>query len=152
MLSRIRRFVQRQRSELVNLLNRKVTRVTLAVLAVMAIFGLCATASAASVSSGIALSSIASHVQDTVKYFSSILSDIALVAGIGFVLAALFKFHQHKQNPTQVPISQGVTLLIVGSALLIFPYILTTAKSAVFGSASVANLTGSDISTIIGSS
>jgi hypothetical protein len=30
----------------------------------------------------------------------NLLIGLSLIAGIGFVIAALFKFHQHKQNPT----------------------------------------------------
>ncbi len=117
----------------------------------LSLIGCYSVASAASAASGISLSVIATNIATTIGYFSTILTDIALVAGIGFVLAALFKFHQHKQNPTQVQISQGVTLLIIGAALLIFPYILTTAKKAVFGSATVAKLSGGAIQGIIGS-
>jgi hypothetical protein len=32
---------------------------------------------------------------------SKVLQKISLVAGLGFIVASLFKFHQHKQNPHQ---------------------------------------------------
>ena len=37
------------------------------------------------------------------------LSALSLVAGLGFIIAAFFKFHQHKQNPTQLVLGMGVS-------------------------------------------
>lgn len=103
-----------------------------------------------SLSEGIALSSITANVNTTVSEMAKILTDIALIAGIGFILASLFKFHQHKLNPTQIPISQGVTLLLIGAALTLFVVMLPTAKRAVFGSAPMATIGGSQMTDIIG--
>jgi len=111
-----------------------------------------AEAALAGVTQGIALSSIASNVDTSVKELSTVFSDISLIAGVGFVMASFFKFHQHKLNPTQVPISQGVTLLLIGAGLIIFPSILPTAKRAIFGSgAEIAKVGGGQIHSIIGS-
>ncbi|WP_423064275.1 type IV secretion protein IcmD [Candidiatus Paracoxiella cheracis] len=109
-------------------------------------------AALAGVTQGIALSSIASNVDTSVKEISTVISDISLIAGVGFVMASFFKFHQHKLNPTQVPISQGVTLLLIGAGLIIFPSVLPTAKRAIFGSgAEIAKVGGGQIHSIIGS-
>lgn len=106
----------------------------------------------ASITGGIALSSIASNVDTSVKELSTVFVDIALIAGVGFVMASFFKFHQHKLNPTQVPISQGVTLLLIGAGLILFPTMLPTAKRALFGSAAqIAKIGGGQIHSIIGS-
>jgi intracellular multiplication protein IcmD len=102
--------------------------------------------------SGIALSSIASNIDKSVGQLSTVLSDISLIAGVGFVMASFFKFHQHKLNPTQVPLSQGITLLLIGAGLILFPTMLPTAKRAVFGSAAaIAKVGGGQIHSIIGS-
>jgi hypothetical protein len=37
------------------------------------------------------------HSVDT----SKVLQKISIVAGVGFIIAGFFKFHQHKQNPQQ---------------------------------------------------
>lgn len=123
-------------------------------LIVFSVFGvLFAGAALASVTSGIALSSIASNVDTSVEQLATVLSDVSLIAGVGFVMASFFKFHQHKLNPTQVPISQGVTLLLIGAALVLFPTMLPTAKRALFGSsAQIAKVGGQQINSIIGSS
>lgn len=117
------------------------------------VVGVFFTASAlASTSGGIALSSIAGNIDSSVKQLSTILSDVSLIAGVCFVMASFFKFHQHKLNPTQVPLSQGITLLLIGAGLVLFPTMITTAKTAIFGSgAQVAKIGGGEIHSIIGS-
>ena len=110
-------------------------------------------ANAAAATDGVSLSSITTHVNDTVYQLSKIVTDVALIAGICFVLASFFKFHQHKLNPTQVPISQGITLLLIGTALMVFVVILPTAKRAVFGSAAqISKVGGSGMIALIGGS
>lgn len=101
----------------------------------------------------VSLTSIAKNVDTSVAELATVLSDISLIAGVGFVMASFFKFHQHKLNPTQVPISQGVTLLLIGAGLVLFPTMLPTAKQAIFGkSATIAKVGGGQIHSIIGSS
>ena len=103
------------------------------------------------VKDGFQLSSIATNVDKSVTQLATVLTDIALIAGIGFVMASFFKFHQHKLNPTQVPMSQGVTLLLIGAGLILFPSMLPTAKNALFGpDAKIAKVGGGQISSIIG--
>ena len=121
--------------------------------AVVGLFLVGTTMASGSVSDGIALSSITANVNTTISELSKILTDIALIAGVGFILASLFKFHQHKLNPTQVPISQGVTLLLIGAALTLFVVMLPTAKRAVFGKdAAMATVGGSQMTDVIGAS
>ena len=78
--------------------------------------------------------------------------DVSLIAGIGFVVASFFKFHQHKQNPQQVQMSQGVSLLLIGCGLTLVPLLVPTASVAVMGTAAKkpAQLGGSDIHNLIG--
>lgn len=60
-----------------------------------------------------------------------ILQVCATVAGVGFILTSLFKFDQHKKNPTQIPMGQPLTLLIIGACLLVLPFIVKTLTSSV---------------------
>lgn len=99
---------------------------------------------------GLVLSGVSSQISSTVGHMSVILSNVALIAGIAFVMASFFKFHQHKLNPTQVPLSQGVTLLLIGAGLTLLPLLVPTAKNTVFGtSAKVSTLSGSSMSKLI---
>ncbi len=101
--------------------------------------------------SAVGLTTITSNVNNSVIQMAVILSDIALIAGIGFIMASFFKFHQHKLNPTQIPLSNGLTLLLIGAGLTLFPTMLPTAKKAIFGgNASVSQVGGGDIKNIIG--
>ncbi len=136
------------RTKTMNLLRKMVTPL----LIMASIAGVLFTGAAfASITGGIALSSIAGNVDTSIKELSTVFVDIALIAGVGFVMASFFKFHQHKLNPTQVPISQGVTLLLIGAGLILFPTMLPTAKRAIFGSsAEIAKIGGGQIHSIIG--
>ena len=99
------------------------------------------------------LKTIATNVAKTVVSLAKMLQAIGLIAGIGFIMAAFFKFHQHKLNPTQVSLSQGVTLLLIGAGLTLFPVLIPTAGSTILGkSAEVAHVSGSAIKGIIGGS
>lgn len=129
---------------------RKLKKPIVAFTAVVASLAVGATF-ASYVTSGIPLSELASNVGTTVTELGTVLTDISLISGIGFVLASFFKFHQHKLNPTQVPVSQGVTLLLIGAGLVLFPTMLTTGKRAIFGTqAEIASISGGQISSIIG--
>lgn len=96
--------------------------------------------------------SIAGNVTSTMASAAKIMQSVALVAGIGFIMVSFFKFHQHKQNPTQVPLSQGLAMLVIGAGLVLFPTLIPTAESVITGSTGgTANVSGSTISKLIGS-
>lgn len=88
---------------------------------------------AAAPGEGVTLDSIRTNIDNSVITIASILMDVTLIAGICFILASFFKFHQHKLNPTQVPISQGVSLLVIGTALTGFVMLLPAATKTIFG-------------------
>ena len=105
------------------------------------------------VTAPVSIGTVASTVGQTVLSLGTIISDIALVAGIGFLLASFFKFDQHKKNPTQVPVSQPLTLLILGAALCLFPTIMPLVQTAAFGTQAAKGTVGTaTVSGLIGSS
>lgn len=97
----------------------------------------------------VSISDIATNTGTSMTYVAGLLEDVSLIAGIGFVMASFFKFHQHKLNPQQVPISQGITLLLVGGGLTIFPALLPVGGKALAGSGAqfgqLSDRTGSNI-------
>lgn len=100
----------------------------------------------------VSLSDIQNNVAHSVTETAKILQDMSLIAGIGFIMSSFFKFHQHKLNPTQVPMSQGLSLLIVGGCLTAFPILIPTAGTSILGtSASISQVSGTAISKLIGS-
>lgn len=111
------------------------------------------TNSFAGASQGVELTAVATRISGSIGSIAKILSYVALIAGIGFILASFFKFHQHKLNPTQVPLSQGITLLLIGSGLTLFPVMIPSARNAVVGTgADIGTLSGKAIGSLIGAS
>ncbi len=92
--------------------------------------------------------SIGALAENVVESFSSLAKLItagAYVAGMGFVLGAIFKFKAHKDNPTQIPIGTPIALLFIGAAMLFLPNVMTTAGTTVFtSSGEVGSVSGTD--------
>ncbi len=59
---------------------------------------------------------------------------IAFVSGWGFVIAAIFKFKQVRENPTQVPVSTPFAFLLTAILLIFIPGLMNTSSQTVFGS------------------
>ena len=57
----------------------------------------------------------------------------AYLAGLGFGISAVFKFKQHKDNPTQIPIGTPFALLAVSVVSIFLPSIYVPAGATVFG-------------------
>jgi intracellular multiplication protein IcmD len=127
--------------------NKNVIKGLTKIMAVIAGVAMAGGASAAV--SAIALTELQTNLGHTVGNLAVMLTDISIVAGVGFVMASFFKFHQHKLNPTQVPISQGITLLLVGAGLLLFPVMLPTATKAAFGTTAIGKTSGGAIKGLI---
>jgi intracellular multiplication protein IcmD len=58
---------------------------------------------------------------------------IAFVAGLGFVIASLFKFKQHKDNPTQIPLGTPLALFAIGVILVFLSALFEPAGKTLFG-------------------
>ncbi len=101
--------------------------------------------------SAITLQTIASNISHSLTLVAHMMQSVALISGIGFVLSSFFKFHQHKLNPQQVSISQGVTLLLIGSMLIMFPTLIPTFTSILTGSTGgTATIGGTGLVNLIG--
>jgi intracellular multiplication protein IcmD len=136
------------------MLNKKLSKHTWKVIKLLALGGIlaCSLIGIAQAADYVAVSTISKSVDKTVSQLATVLVDICLIAGIGFVTAAFFKFHQHKQNPQQVQMSQGVSLLLIGCGLTLVPLLIPTGSVAVLGSkgANTAQVGGSAIHGLIG--
>ena len=67
---------------------------------------------------------------------------VAYIAGFGFVIAAIFKFKQHKDNPTQIPMGTPIAMLVIGIALIFLPNIIAPAGYSLFGESATVGGTG----------
>ena len=69
---------------------------------------------------------------------------LAYVSGIGFGISAVFKFKQHKDNPTQIPVGTPFALLGVSCLLIFLPGIYKPAGMTIFGNDDSARAGGFD--------
>ena len=67
------------------------------------------------------IGSIATTITESFEGIGKLILSIAFVAGLGFGVAAIFKFKQHKDNPTQVPVGTPVAMLGISAALVFLP-------------------------------
>lgn len=65
--------------------------------------------------------------------FDQFMLAVAYIAGLGFGVAAIFKFKQVKDNPTQIPISTPFALLGVSTLLVFLPGVIEPAGKTMFG-------------------
>ena len=110
-------------------------KVILSVWAILLLVGSTIALSATCVgNSGIA--SVACTVYNNLSGIAILLLGASYIAGMAFGVGAIVKFKAHKENPTQVPLSQGIVLLFVGAALIGIPsvYKLSTKTLFVTGS------------------
>ena len=100
----------------------------------------------AGASSGdLTLGGMASSITSSFESLTKLITAGSYIAGIAFMIGAIMKFKQHKDNPTNITIGQPVALTFVAAALLFLPTILGIAGATLFGSggASTSGPTGS---------
>ena len=85
-------------------------------------------------SSDLTLGGMASQIIQSFTNLTKLVTAAAYIAGMAFMVGAIFKFKQHKDTPQQVTVGQPVALLLVGAGLLFLPTILGVAGATMFGS------------------
>lgn len=61
------------------------------------------------------------HMTQNMMPFTEFFVGIAFLCGVGFGVAAIFKFKQHKDNPQQNTIGTPITMLALSVALVFLP-------------------------------
>ncbi|MBM93677.1 MAG: type IV secretion protein IcmD [Legionellales bacterium] len=79
------------------------------------------------------LGKLAENLSGSFEGIAKLMIGTAYVAGIGFGISAIFKFKQHKDNPTQVPIGTPFALLAISVLLVFLPNIYAPAGTSIFG-------------------
>lgn len=91
----------------------------------------------------VTLGDIAANMMKSFKDLGKLMLAIAYLSGFGFTISAIFKFKQHKDNPTQIPVSTPLALLFVGIILIFLPGIIEPTGYTIFGSgASLGDMAG----------
>ncbi|MDX1900922.1 MAG: type IV secretion protein IcmD [Gammaproteobacteria bacterium] len=80
------------------------------------------------------ISGVAKNVTGNLGAVAKLITAGAYVAGFAFVVGGIVKFKAHKDNPTQVMISQPIALLFIGAALIFVPSVFKTTGGTLFGS------------------
>ncbi len=94
----------------------------------------------AAVPSGIG--GVAANATSNLKNVASLITAGAFVGGFGFAVAGIAKFKAHKDNPTQVQISQPIALLFIGAALIFTPAVFKTTGGTLFNGSGVGKVSG----------
>ena len=79
------------------------------------------------------IGSVFKRMTKPLKAFDGLIIKIAYAAGVGFAIASVFKFKQHKDNPTQVPITNGIALLMIGMLMVFLPNMIAPTAQSMFG-------------------
>jgi intracellular multiplication protein IcmD len=79
------------------------------------------------------LGTVAQSIRGSMGDLASLITAASYVAGIGFAMMGMLKLKAHKDNPTQVPLSQPLVLLIIAAGLVFLPSIISTAGETIWG-------------------
>ncbi len=125
-----------------NIMRKPITLATTGVLLCLAAVEFAFAASGSGASGGIG--AVAENVSSNLSALAKLLTGASFVGGIGFVIASLFKFKQHKDTPQQVTIGTPIMLLVIGASLIFLPNVVKMGGATVFGDdASTAGTSGS---------
>lgn len=95
---------------------------------------------------GTTLGDVAGNVRDTMNNVAQLITAVSYVCGVGFAVMGMLKLKAHKEQPTQVPLSQPMVLLIIAAGLVFLPSLIKSAGSTIWSeSAENANTKGTGV-------
>jgi len=92
--------------------------------------------------SGTGIGGIAANITSNLKNVAKLITAGSYVGGMAFAVGAIAKFKQHKDNPSQIPLSTPVVLLFVGIGLIFIPSIFKAGGGTLFTSGVVGGVSG----------
>lgn len=105
-------------------------KVIFILLGLFSCFGMVVAMAATASGIGVVAATAVTNLNDLAKLITA----GAYVAGMAFGVAAVVKFKAHKDNPTQIHVSQPIALLFISAALLFIPSVFTAGGATLFGS------------------
>lgn len=78
------------------------------------------------------LGTMASTVKSTFENVGLATTALAYVAGLGFAISAILKFKAHKDNPSQTPIGQPISQMLIAAGLLFMPTVFQSVGNTFF--------------------
>jgi len=76
---------------------------------------------------------VASTITSNIQALTNLISAGAYLGGTAMFLIAVFQFRQHKENPTQVPLSKPMMFMAIAGALLFMPSLIAVTGGTIFG-------------------
>jgi len=89
----------------------------------------------------VTLGTLAENVTKSFQQLGKLMTATAYISGFGFAIAGIFKFKQHKDNPTQIPMGAPISLLAVGIILIFLPGIIRPTGMTIFNDEAGLNTT-----------
>ena len=114
----------------------------------MSCFAMGCSAALAETSANNGIGAMASRVQGSMANIASLIGSVSYVVGLGFFIACLLKFKQHRDNPTQVPIGMPFTYLGIAVLLVFLPNLVVETGNTVFSNATSYGVTATSFSDI----
>ncbi|MFZ2315672.1 MAG: hypothetical protein WAW86_08470 [Gammaproteobacteria bacterium] len=74
---------------------------------------------------------VAKNMMEPVGLFGDMINTACWLLGGAFLLISIIKYKQHRTNPTMVPISTVVFLIVAGAILVSLPLLATLTDSGV---------------------
>lgn len=84
---------------------------------------------------------MASELTSNLPNIAKLVTGASFLAGLAFAFAAIMKFKQHKDNPTQIPIGTPIAMLFIAVALLFLPALFRAAGTTM-GMSSAGSISG----------
>lgn len=113
-------------------------------------------AATGNVASG-SLGDVAANVSSSFANLGMMISAISYIMGTGFFIAAIFKLKQHKDNPQQIPVTTGITMIALAVGLIFMPSMVKMGGATLFtgggvtaGTSGIACDTAGNIDNCIG--
>lgn len=94
----------------------------------------------------VALKDMVASITSQYQAVGKLIVAISYLMGFGFVFSSIYKFKQHKDNPTQIPIGGALALLGVGILMMFLPGFIAPAGKSMFGPGANLNQTAGGFS------
>ena len=73
--------------------------------------------------SGMPVNNPINAIYDLVLIVSNAIGSLCFIAGIAFIAGGLYQYLERRKNPNMIPLTQIVTLFVLGAALMTIQYI-----------------------------
>jgi intracellular multiplication protein IcmD len=79
------------------------------------------------------LGSFAANINTAIPAMTTLIASIGYLGGIGFAVAGIIKFKQHKDTPHQVTLGVPIVMILIAAALIFLPTIITSTGKTLTG-------------------